>query len=337
MYARLRPLLFRVDAEQAHRATLWLLEALSRVALGRRVIRQISGSPRTQTHVEVIGLSFPNRLGLAAGYDKDGRALRGLASLGFGHLEIGTITPLAQGGNPRPRLFRLVEEEALINRLGFPNAGGESVRDRLRARRTPGVVLGVNIGKGKETPLESAPGDYGRLLLALGPWADYVAINVSSPNTLGLRSLQGRVYLEGLLAELVTLRARLDRRLPMLVKLSPDLTEAGLDEAVDVIESAGVEGVIATNTTLAREGVESPLGSEAGGLSGKPLFRRALAAVERIVRRTQGRLPVIAVGGIRGGKEARAMREAGAALVQVYTGLVYRGPALVGEILEALG
>jgi dihydroorotate dehydrogenase len=336
MYARLRPLIFRADAERAHASTLRLLELAGAFSWSRALLRQASGDLAPIAPVEVLGLTFPNRLGLAAGYDKDGRALWGLAGLGFGHIEIGTITLRPQAGNPRLRVFRLVEDEALINRMGFPNKGLEAARARLARKRPPGVVIGVNIGKGMDTPLEAAGRDYAELVLALGPLADYLAVNISSPNTPGLREMQGRRRLEALLAELGVARASLSRRIPVLVKLAPDLSSADLAEAVEIIEAAGMDGVIATNTTLARDELQSSSRAEPGGLSGRPLFSRALRAVEQTARAVRGRLPIVAVGGIMGAADARAMRNAGAALVQVYTGLVYRGPGLVGEILRAL-
>lgn len=336
MFARLRPWLFRLEAERAHRLTLRLLEAAGSNGVGRSLVRRTFATGLPERPVEVFGLRFRNPLGVAAGYDKEGRVVRGLACLGFGHVEIGTVTALPQPGNPRPRLFRLVEDQALVNRMGFPNPGLAAVRRRLPCVQGHGVVVGVNIGKGKETPLESAAHDYATLLRGLGPLADYLTVNVSSPNTLGLRALQGRAYLEGLLMELAQARLEIGRPLPLLVKLAPDLEASELQEAVDVIEAAGMDGIVAVNTTLARPNLRSGLAREAGGLSGRPLFRQAVAAVERIVRRTQGRLPVVAVGGIDGVDSARAMMEAGATLLQVYTGLVYRGPGLVREILQGL-
>jgi len=337
MYARLRPWLFRLDAERAHRLTLWLLQAAGSVRLGRSLVRRVFADGLPERPVEVFGLRFRNPLGVAAGYDKEGRAVTGLACLGFGHVEIGTVTALAQPGNLRPRLFRLVEDQALVNRMGFPNPGLVAVRGSLFRNQGSGAVVGVNIGKGKETPLESAAQDYVTLLRELGPRADFISVNISSPNTLGLRALQGRAYLEGLLKVLAQARLEMGRPLPVLVKLAPDLEARELQEAVDVIETAGMDGIVAVNTTLARPNLRSGLAGEAGGLSGRPLFRQAVTVVERIVRQTQGRLPVVAVGGIDGVDSARAMMAAGAALLQVYTGLVYRGPGLVREILQGLG
>jgi dihydroorotate dehydrogenase len=337
MYARLRPALFRLDAERAHALTLTLLRLAGSSAVGRRVLRAAAGPLPESAGAEVFGLTFPNRLGLAAGYDKDGRAVRGLAGLGFGHIEVGTVTPGPQAGNPRPRIFRLVEDDALVNRMGFPNPGMEAMEKRLAGLKAPGAIVGVNLGKGRDTPLDAAGDDYASLVGALGPRADYLAVNISSPNTPGLRDLQGRVRMERLLARIARAREALPRRVPMLVKLSPDMGPGELAESIDVVDGAGMDGVIATNTTTAREGLRSAGGMEAGGLSGQPLFRRALATVEAIGLRTQGRLPIIAVGGVMTGNDARSMREAGAALVQIYTALVYRGPRVVREILEAMG
>ena len=290
--------------------------------------------------VEAFGLRFANPLGLAAGYDKNGLALRGLACLGFGHLELGTVTPAAQPGNPRPRLFRLPEDHGLINRLGFPNAGAAALQARLRRGRPPGVVLGVNIGKGAETPLERATEDYVALLERFFDLADYLAVNVSSPNTTGLRRLQARRHLEGLLAALREARAarvrRSDRRLPILVKLAPDLSEAELEEAVGAIVEGEMDGIIATNTTLNRDSLRSSNSRETGGLSGRPLRDRSTQVIRQIHALTRGNLPIVGVGGIFEARDAAEKLQAGATLVQLYTGLIYRGPGIVREILRGL-
>jgi len=336
MYARIRPWLFRLDAEHAHRVTLWLLRVAASVPPGRAILRRAYADGLPASPVDILGLHFRNPVGLAAGYDKEGRTVRGLACLGFGHLEIGTVTVRAQRGNPRPRLFRLPEDEGLINRMGFPNPGMSAVLVRLRQPRSPGVIVGVNIGKGKDTPLQDAGHDYAELVRGLGARADYITVNISSPNTLGLRDLQARASLERLLTNLRRVRGEGARRVPLLVKLAPDLEPAGLTEALDVIEATGMDGVIAVNTTLARPELRSAHAMEGGGLSGRPLFLRALHVVEAIARRTQGRLPIVAVGGIDGVEPARAMRQAGASLIQIYTGLVYAGPGLVREIVRGL-
>jgi dihydroorotate dehydrogenase len=290
--------------------------------------------------VEAFGLRFANPLGLAAGYDKNGLALRGLACLGFGHLELGTVTPAAQPGNPRPRLFRLPEDHGLINRLGFPNAGAAALQARLRCGRPPGVVLGVNIGKGADTPLERAAEDYVALLEVFYDLADYLAVNVSSPNTTDLRRLQARRHLEGLLAALREARAarvrRSDRRLPILVKLAPDLSEAELEEAVGAIVEGEMDGIIATNTTLNRDSLRSSNSRETGGLSGRPLRDRSTQVIRQIHALTRGNLPIVGVGGIFEARDAAEKLQAGATLVQLYTGLIYRGPGIVREILRGL-
>ncbi len=338
MYLRIRPLLFRADPESIHGWTLAALQLAGGVGLVRWLLSRTFCISDSRLRTEAFGLTFDNPVGLAAGYDKDARAVRGLASLGFGHIEVGTVTRQPQPGNPKPRVFRLPEDEALINRMGFPNAGAEMMRRRLQRRRPASVRIGVNIGKGKDKPLELAADDYLDLLRTFHGLADYIAVNVSSPNTLGLRRLQARGHLESLLRALVEERARLGRtpQIPLLVKVAPDLAGAELEDAVGAISAAGVDGVLATNTTLGRDGLLSPRQQEAGGLSGAPLRERSLGCVRAIVRLTGGRLPVVAVGGIAGSDDARRALDAGAALVQVYTGLVYRGPALVRSILSGL-
>jgi dihydroorotate dehydrogenase len=287
-----------------------------------------------------MGLSFNNRVGLAAGFDKNAVAVDGWLSLGFGHVEVGTVTPKPQPGNPQPRVFRLVDAEAVINRMGFPNDGAERVVARLRLRRRPGVV-GVNIGKNATTPLERAVDDYVFCLRAVFPVADYITVNVSSPNTAGLRSLQDTEHLVPLLARLMeesrALQKQHARHVPLLVKLSPDLADAELRKIAAAATSVPVAGIIATNTTIARESdADQPLARETGGLSGRPLFARSCAAV-RILRETLGPdIPLIGVGGISSADDARRLREAGADLVQLYTAMVYQGPRLVRELADAL-
>ncbi len=287
-----------------------------------------------------MGLSFRNRVGLAAGFDKNAVAVDGWLSLGFGHVEVGTVTPRPQAGNPLPRVYRLPEAEAIINRMGFPNEGAERIVARLRSRHRPGVV-GVNIGKNATTPLERAIDDYIFCLRAVFAVADYITINVSSPNTAGLRSLQDTdqlvPLLSGLLEESRTLEKHHSRRVPLLVKLSPDLAESELRKIATAAASVPVAGIIATNTTISREAIPThPLASQSGGLSGRPLFAKSSAAV-RILRETLGPdMPIIGVGGVSCADEALVLRKAGADLVQVYTGMVYRGPGLVHELSRAL-
>ncbi len=323
-----RRALFRIgagDAEGAHDWTLRRLAALSRhpalLAMLRR--RYAVQAPRT-----VFGIRFPNPVGLAAGMDKDGVALPAWPALGFGFVEVGTVTARAQPGNPRPRLFRLPASEAVVNRMGFNNAGAAALADRLRALGPLGVPLGVSLGKSKVSPLAEAVGDYLESLRVLRPYADYFAVNVSSPNTPGLRDLQDRDHLAGLLG---ALRAEAAGR-PVLVKIAPDLTGQAISEVLDVCLAHQAAGVIATNTTLGRDGVaaaDAERATEAGGLSGRPLAGRARDVIAFIHRETGGALPVIGVGGILDPDGAARMVDAGASLVQIYTGFVYRGPGLV--------
>lgn len=337
MYTFFRSLLFRLDPEDAHALSLLAIRmagAAPPVAAWLRT--RYAGALKP---VEVFNLKFPNPIGLAAGYDKDGLGWRGLALLGFGHIEIGAVTPRAQPGNPKPRLFRLPEDRALINRMGFPGRGADFVAKRMQGRRPPGLVLGVNLGKNRDTPLEKAAADYQNLFHVFAPLADYLAVNVSSPNTEGLRRLQAREALDGLLSALADRRredeVELRHSVPILVKLSPDLDDQELEDALDVIQSNGMDGVIAANTTIQREGLHSSNACETGGLSGEPLRKRAVEMVRRIHRITGGKLPIVGVGGIMNASDAQEMLDAGAVLVQVYTGLVYEGPGLVKKILSA--
>ncbi len=335
MYPLLRPLLFTLDPERAHALTLRLLQLAGELPPVRAALRRVFAPPETNP-VEIYGLTFSNPIGLAAGYDKDGLAWRGLASLGFGHIEVGTVTPLPQPGNSKPRLFRLPPDQALINRLGFPGRGAEFVAHQLQKPRPPNLILGVNLGKNKDTPLEEAARDYEALMPVFAPLSDYLVVNVSSPNTIGLRRLQARQHLEELLSLLEPLRHLPDRRVPLLVKLSPDLSDSELDDALEAIAHTGMDGVIAANTTLSREGLRSPAAGETGGLSGAPLRDRSTAMVRKIHQRTNGKLPIIGVGGIMNAADAQKKLDAGASLVQVFTGLIYNGPGLVKGILKDL-
>ncbi len=339
VYAHLRPLIFRLSPERAHTLTLALLRAAGGTAAGRWVLRTFFAPRPSGPPIHAFGLTFANPVGLAAGYDKDGIGWRGLAALGFGHLELGTVTPRPQPGNPVPRLFRLVEDQGVINRMGFPSRGADFLAQRLSQRRPNGVVVGVNIGKNKETPLDRAAEDYRLLLGRFAGLADYLAINISSPNTPGLRQLQSREALHDLLVSLADERRRLagalGRPVPLLVKLAPDLDDAGLDAALDVILATGMDGVIVSNTTLRREGLRSVRAAEAGGLSGAPLCVLNTAMIRRVAAGVGGRLPIIASGGVMSAADFQEKLAAGATLVQIYTGLVYAGPGLLRQLCAA--
>ena len=338
-YDPFRWLLFRMEPETAHRLTLQLLAFAGAIPALRSGLRRIFSFENPRLKVQAFGLEFPNPVGLAAGYDKNGQAVFGLACLGFGHLELGTVTLEPQQGNPRPRVFRLVNDQALINRMGFPNQGVAKLLKSLQSRPTD-IVLGINIGKSAETPVEEASRDYTQLMEFVYESADYLAVNVSSPNTIGLRELQGRRFLEGLLHDLADTRSQLiaksGKRRPVLVKLAPDLTDAELKEAVEIIYDAGMDGVIVANTSTSREGLRSRLKAEAGGLSGLPLLPRSTDMISKAHSIIEGRLPIIGVGGVFGPEEAREKLNAGADLIQVFTGLIYRGPGLIRDILTAL-
>ncbi|HEX4986454.1 MAG TPA: quinone-dependent dihydroorotate dehydrogenase [Burkholderiales bacterium] len=334
LYSLARPLLFQLDAETAHRFTLDALERAHRLGLGALLARRACGTP-----LRVMGLDFPSRVGLAAGLDKNGAHIDALAALGFGFIEIGTVTPRPQPGNPKPRLFRIPQARAIVNRMGFNNDGVERLLMNVARARYRGV-LGINIGKNFDTPIEQAGRDYVYCLRKVYAAAGYVTVNISSPNTAGLRSLQQAGELERLLAALAgareTLRAQHGRRVPLAVKVAPDLEDGDIAAMAALFAGHGIDAVIATNTTLSREGVEGlPRADEAGGLSGAPLTRRSTAVVRRFCEALAGRLPVIAAGGIMSGADARDKIAAGATLVQIYSGLVYAGPGLVAEAIRA--
>jgi len=338
MYNIFRPLLFRLNSECAHALTLQALRMAGNFLPSRKLLELIYQAPPKP--VTVFGLTFKNPLGLAAGYDKDGVAIRGLAALGFGHVEVGTITPKPQPGNPSPRVFRLVEDKAVINRMGFPSRGMEYMEQQLSRGSNWNTVIGVNLGKNKETPNEEAVLDYLALLKKFAHYADYLTINVSSPNTVGLRSLQGREALEGLLTQLHQQRLveqdKHKKRLPILVKLAPDLSDAELSDALEAILNTNMDGVIVTNTTLSREGLRSRYREETGGLSGSPLTVKSEAVLRQTLKLVNGKIPVVSAGGVMNPDDAKRRLNMGAALVQVYTGLVFRGPGLVKEIVQAV-
>jgi dihydroorotate dehydrogenase len=334
LYSLARTALFQLDPEVAHAVALKSLTRLGPLAgvLGSRP----SGAEARQ----VMGLEFPNPVGLAAGLDKNGEYLDALGALGFGFVEIGTVTPRPQPGNAKPRLFRLVEREALINRLGFNNHGVERLVANVSRARWRGV-LGINIGKNLDTPLERAADDYVACLEAVYALASYVTVNISSPNTKNLRDLQAPERLGELLAAIMArgeaLAARHGRRRPIALKIAPDLDDAQIDAIAELALAHRVDALIATNTTIAREEVAGdPLAAEAGGLSGRPLLRRSTEVLAKLARALGGRVPLIGVGGILDGADARAKIDAGAALVQMYTGFIYRGPALIRDARAAL-
>jgi dihydroorotate dehydrogenase len=334
-YAVARPLLFALDPETAHHVTLRSLRFLARIGLA-----PTAGPAPAACARELMGIRFPNPVGLAAGLDKNGEYIDALARLGFGFLEIGTVTPRPQPGNPRPRMFRLRAARAVINRMGFNNVGVDQLVENVQRARYRGV-LGINIGKNFDTPLERAADDYVACLRKVYTVASYVTVNVSSPNTENLRRLQGAVALDALLSTLMSerraLAARHGRTVPLVVKIAPDLDRLQIETIAASLRGHAVDAVIATNTTVAREGVAGqPHEHEAGGLSGAPLNARATYVVRQLVHALAGKLPVIGVGGIMTGADARERLAAGASLVQLYTGLVYRGPALVGECVDAL-
>jgi dihydroorotate dehydrogenase len=341
--AALRPLLFRLDPERAHELSLALL---SRIA---PAMARLPGPPDGEGRLEqqLFGLRFPNPIGLAAGFDKRARAVPAWPALGFGFAEIGTVTALGQPGNPRPRIHRLAADRALINRLGFNNDGAVGTAQRLASWERRGLLhrvpLGVNIGRSRIVPSERAAADYAVSLARLWPFADYIAINVSSPNTPGLRDLQETGPLGEILDAVETVnrdmtRSRGPARLPVLVKLAPDLSDEQIEAAVDLALDRGLGGVIVSNTTLAREGLRSPpeLTSREGGLSGAPLRERSTALVRRVAQRAEGRLVVVGVGGVFDADDAWQKLAAGASLVQVYTGLVYGGPGTARSIAAGL-
>jgi dihydroorotate dehydrogenase len=330
-YRFVRPFAFAFDPETAHELTIAGLGLLGWVAPPAR--------PLPGRTVQVMGLSFPNPVGLAAGLDKNGEAIDGLAGWGFGFVEVGTVTPRPQPGNPRPRLFRLPAANAVINRMGFNNRGVDTLVENVKAAKYRGIV-GINIGKNFDTPIERAADDYLVCLDKVYAHAGYVAVNISSPNTKNLRQLQGDAELEALLAALKARQTELTQRhgryVPLALKIAPDLEEAQIGAIAAALRRHRIDAVIATNTTLSRQGVEGlPHGGETGGLSGEPLFEKSTAVLKALAAALAGEVPIIAAGGVVDGAKARAKLEAGAALVQVYSGLVFRGPELVKECVDA--
>lgn len=331
MYRVLRCLLFCLPAEFAHRLVLFCVDYLYPRFRVNRVRQFLPREP-----VEAFGLLFPNPVGLAAGLDKNGRHIDALFGLGFGFVEVGAVTPRAQSGNPKPRLFRLLRQQALINRMGFNNQGVDALVRRLKQRRIKGIV-GVNIGKNRTTPLANAAEDYQVCYKKLAPYADFITINISSPNTRDLRELQGQDYLPDLLRGLKQLQQNSCHHTPILVKVSPDLTDAEIDMMASVFLTCEIDGIIVANTTNNRSEVSShPRSRETGGLSGRPLRERTGQLVRLFADKTDHKIPIIAVGGIFCVEDVKALLSAGACLVQLYTGLIYQGPGLVKSIIKGL-
>jgi len=329
-YCLLKPVLFSLDAETAHELTIASMKRLSGLMPPANFANQ---------DVEVMGLQFPNRVGLAAGLDKNGEAINGWGRLGFGFVEIGTVTPRPQPGNPKPRLFRIPEKQGIINRMGFNNHGVDALLANVKAADFKGV-LGINIGKNADTPIEKAVDDYLICLDKVYTAASYVTVNISSPNTKNLRQLQGESELDALLGTLKARQTALadqhGRYVPMALKIAPDLDDAQITNIADTLRRHRIDAVIATNTTLSREGVEGlPHAEETGGLSGTPVYEKSTAVVRALAIKLAGELPIIAAGGITDGAKAKAKLDAGASLVQLYSGLIYRGPDLIKECINA--
>lgn len=339
----LKPLFFKLDPERAHEVTVDSLRVLRAIPGLARFLGAFNQLPAAAKPVEAFGVSFPNRIGLAAGFDKNAVCWEAFEAFGFGHVEIGTVTHKAQPGNPKQRLFRYPEHEAVLNRMGFNNNGAQSVAARLAGQPGPGerrIPLGVNIGKSKVTPLDKAVEDYLSSFALLADHADYIAVNVSSPNTPDLRKLQEGTRLRELLGELVGANAaresaRSGTRKPILLKIAPDLTEGEVNDIVQILRDLNLDGIIATNTTMAREGPFKDI-DEAGGISGKPICDMSTKMIARIAKLTEGKLPIVGVGGITSPDTAAQKLDAGAAIVQVYSGMIFEGPLLAKRVARCL-
>ncbi|WP_346839876.1 quinone-dependent dihydroorotate dehydrogenase [Microbulbifer sp. SAOS-129_SWC] len=335
MYSYLRKALFALDPERAHHLTLDAIGAAERLGLASLLAKPVADDP-----VELMGLTLPNPVGLAAGLDKNAQAFNGLGALGFGFVEVGTVTPRPQPGNPQPRLFRIPEAEAIVNRMGFNNEGVDYLVARVKRRRYSGV-LGINVGKNFDTPVERAADDYCLCMEKVYPYADYITANVSSPNTKGLRDLQFGDSLNRLLEAIKEKQQKLaaasDRYVPLAVKIAPDMDAEAIAQIAEALVEFGIDGVIATNTTIDKSAVAGlPHGDEAGGLSGRPLANRSTEVIAQLAAQLKGRLPIIGVGGIFDGESAAEKIRAGATAVQIYTGFIYRGPEVIREAAEAI-
>ena len=340
MYHLLKPILFLFQPEKAHHLTI----TLARIGFGIPIIgwllKKYYSVADKSLERKLFGLTFKNPVGLAAGFDKDGKYFRLMSKLGFGFIEVGTVTPKPQIGNPQPRLFRLKEDEAIINRMGFNNEGVEALVERLKQGKPKNLIVGGNIGKNKVTPNENASDDYTYAFKQLFPFVDYFVVNVSSPNTPNLRDLQEKEPLTKLLSLLQDLNQQKDKPKPILLKIAPDLTDTQLDDIIEIVDATKIDGVIATNTTISRSGLkESAASIKAignGGLSGQPLTNRATEVIRYLYEKSNKKLTIIGVGGIASAKDAQEKLAAGAALVQIYSGLIYEGPALIRRINKAL-
>lgn len=339
MYGFIRKILFGFPPESIHYGVMRGLKIINALPFGKNVLDAFCQPRGGGLERQLWGLKFRNPVGLAAGFDKDARFIDELAHLGFGFVEIGTVTPLPQPGNDQPRLFRLPEDKALINRMGFNNEGARAAAKRLQKRRS-NIIVGGNIGKNKLTPNEEAISDYEKCFHALFDVVDYFVVNVSSPNTPNLRALQEKEPLKQLLYHLQTLNTQKNKPKPILLKIAPDLTDGQLDDIVEIIQETGLAGIVATNTTISRDNLQTaPEELEkigAGGLSGLPVKERATQVIRYIHQRSGGRIPIIAVGGIFTATDAQEKLDAGASLVQVYTGFIYEGPAIVKKICQGL-
>lgn len=340
MYSFFRPYIFKLDPETAHHLVIRGLSIMQSISTVKNRFEQKTMIRDHRLASECFGLTFPNPIGLAAGFDKHANVYPGLAALGFGFVEVGTLTPRPQAGNPKPRIFRLAEEQALINRMGFNNEGIEKAKISFNRLPRPTIPIGINLGKNKDTPNERATEDYVRGLSLLYPYGDYFVINVSSPNTKGLRDLQDQDALSNLLDTLLEQRAALAKqtkiRRPLLLKIAPDLSEEELAKIAATAIESNIDGIIATNTTISRDGVSSSLKEETGGLSGKPLNQRSTEMIRSIYRITQGKLPIIGVGGVFSGQDAYDKLRAGASLIQIYTSMIYHGPFAAKMINQQL-
>jgi len=336
----LKPLLFNLDAENAHHFTVKLFKTSLKIPFAKSIFNLIYGFQSPSLKKDLFGLSFKNPVGLAAGFDKDGKYYKEMEQLGFGFIEIGTVTPLPQDGNPQPRLFRLKKDEGLINRMGFNNDGVDAMVERLKNRKKSDVILGGNIGKNKITPNEKAIDDYIICFEKLHDHVDYFVVNVSSPNTPGLRDLQDKEPLTKILSKLMELNTAKSIQRPILLKIAPDLTNDQLNDIIEIIAETKIAGVIATNTTIERTGLQTAkseiqkIGN--GGLSGRPVQARSTEVIKYLYDKSNGAFPIIGVGGIDGPTAAKEKLNAGASLIQIYSSMVYKGPSLISDINKSL-